>query len=197
MNEENGGGSITALPFIETQANDISAYIPTNVISITDGQIFLESNLFNAGVRPAINVGNSVSRVGGAAQTKAMKQVAGRLKLDLAQYRSMAAFSQFESDLDEETKKFLARGARATEILKQNKYTPYSLGEQVMIIFAVTRGLVDNVSIDKMPEFRTKMVDMFSGRGKKIKDRINENKILDEKDEKEIEKLIKDVIAQL
>lgn len=197
MNEANGGGSITALPFIETQANDISAYIPTNVISITDGQIFLESNLFNAGVRPAINVGNSVSRVGGSAQTKAMKQVAGRLKLDLAQYRSMAAFSQFESDLDEETKKFLARGARATEILKQNKYTPYSLGEQVMIIFAVTRGLVDELSIDKMSDFRIKMVDMFAARGKKMVDRINENKILDEKDEKEIEKLIKDVISTL
>lgn len=197
LNEENGGGSITALPFIETQANDISAYIPTNVISITDGQIFLESNLFNAGVRPAINVGNSVSRVGGAAQTKAMKQVAGRLKLDLAQYRSMAAFSQFESDLDEETKKFLARGARATEILKQNKYSPYSLGEQVMMIFSVTRGLIDELPMDKMVDFRSKMQDMFTTRGKKMIDRINENKILDEKDEKEIEKLINDVVSAL
>jgi F-type H+-transporting ATPase subunit alpha len=197
LNEEYGGGSITALPFIETQANDISAYIPTNVISITDGQLFLESELFNAGVRPAINVGNSVSRVGGSAQTKAMKQVAGRLKLDLAQYRNMAAFSQFESDLDEETKKFLARGARATEILKQNKYSPYSLGEQVMMIFAVTRGLVDSLPLDKMDVFRLKMQDMFTTRGKKMVNRINTNKILDEKDEKEIEKLIQDVIAQI
>lgn len=197
LNEDYGGGSITALPFIETQANDISAYIPTNVISITDGQLFLESELFNAGVRPAINVGNSVSRVGGAAQTKAMKQVAGRLKLDLAQYRNMAAFSQFESDLDEETKKFLARGARATEILKQNKYTLYTLGEQVMMIFAATRGLLDEVPLDKMESFRHHMQDMFTTRGKKMVDRINKNKILEEADEKDIEKLIQDVIAQV
>ncbi|MCX7996784.1 MAG: F0F1 ATP synthase subunit alpha [Patescibacteria group bacterium] len=195
LSDAKGGGSLTALPFIETQANDVSAYIPTNVISITDGQIFLESDLFNAGVRPAINVGLSVSRVGGAAQTKAMKQVAGRLKLDLAQYRSMAAFAQFESELDEETKKFLARGARATEILKQNKYAPYSLGEQAIMISAVTKGFLDELAMDKIPAFKEKLRDAFTTRGKKTVDTINAKKVIDEDTEKEIEKLIKDTIA--
>jgi F-type H+-transporting ATPase subunit alpha len=143
LSDANGGGSLTAIPFIETQAGDISAYIPTNVISITDGQIFLESDLFNSGIRPAINVGNSVSRVGGSAQTKAMKGVAGRLRLDLAQYRELAAFSQFGSDLDKATQATLARGARLTEILKQNQYEPLSQEKQVLIIYAATNGFLD------------------------------------------------------
>lgn len=197
LSEDYGGGSITALPFIETQANDISAYIPTNVISITDGQIFLESDLFNAGVRPAINVGFSVSRVGGTAQTKAMKQVAGTLKLDLAQYRNMAAFSQFESDLDEETKKFLARGARATEILKQNKYAPLALGEEVCIIWAVTKGHLDEIPLEKVATFKSKLLEILKTRGKQLVETINEKKIIEEKEEKEIQNYVVDAVALL
>ncbi|MCM2254331.1 MAG: F0F1 ATP synthase subunit alpha [Vicinamibacteria bacterium] len=143
MSDKKGGGSLTAIPIIETQAGDISAYIPTNVISITDGQIFLEADLFNSGIRPAINVGNSVSRVGGSAQTKAMKAVAGRLRLDLAQYRELAAFAQFGSDLDKATQQQLSRGQRLTEILKQNQYQPLAAEKQVLIIFAATNGYLD------------------------------------------------------
>jgi F-type H+-transporting ATPase subunit alpha len=143
LSAKNGGGSLTAIPIIETQAGDISAYIPTNVISITDGQIFLEADLFNSGIRPAINVGNSVSRVGGSAQTKAMKAVAGRLRLDLAQYRELAAFAQFGSDLDKSTQATLARGERMTEILKQGQYQPLPEERQVVIIFAATNGYLD------------------------------------------------------
>src|SRR5512132_3606873 len=148
MNEANGSGSLTALPIIETQAGDVSAYIPTNVISITDGQIFLETNLFYKGIRPAINVGLSVSRVGSAAQIKAMKQVAGALKLELAQYRDLAAFAQFASDLDASTQKLLARGARLTELLKQPQYSPMPVEEQVVSIFAGTRGYLDPVRVE-------------------------------------------------
>ncbi|MFY7961933.1 MAG: F0F1 ATP synthase subunit alpha, partial [Elsteraceae bacterium] len=144
MNDSMGGGSLTALPIIETQAGDVSAYIPTNVISITDGQIFLETELFYKGIRPAINVGLSVSRVGSAAQIKAMKQVAGKIKMELAQYREMAAFAQFASDLDPSTQKLLARGARLTELLKQPQYLPLSVEEQVVVIFAGTRGYLDS-----------------------------------------------------
>ena len=144
---EYGGGSMTALPIIETQAGDISAYIPTNVISITDGQIFLETDLFNAGVRPAINVGLSVSRVGGAAQLGAMKQVAGRLRMDLAQYRELAAFSQFGSDLDKATRATLHRGDRMTELLKQGQYAPMSAADQVISIFAASEGYCDGVEL--------------------------------------------------
>jgi F-type H+-transporting ATPase subunit alpha len=147
LNEKNGGGSLTALPVIETQAGDLSAYIPTNVISITDGQIFLESDLFNAGMRPAINAGNSVSRVGGSAQVKAMKAVAGRLRLDLAQYREMAAFAMFASDLDKSTQAMLARGQRTTEILKQDQYQPMPVEKQIAIIFAATGGFLDKVPV--------------------------------------------------
>src|SRR5574339_484707 len=147
LNDARGGGSLTAIPIIETQAGDISAYIPTNVISITDGQIFLESDLFFAGVRPAINVGISVSRVGGAAQTKAMKSVAGRLRLDLAQYRELEAFAAFASDLDAATKKQLERGARTVEVLKQPQYQPVSVEQQVMIIYAVTNGFLDDIPV--------------------------------------------------
>jgi F-type H+-transporting ATPase subunit alpha len=150
-----GGGSLTALPVIETQAGDVSAYIPTNVISITDGQIFLESSLFNAGVRPAINVGISVSRVGGNAQVKAMKKVAGTLRLDLAQYRSLEAFAKFGSDLDPTTQRQLARGARLVEILKQPQYQPVPIEEQVAVIYAATTGLIDEVPIERVREFET------------------------------------------
>ncbi|TMD67590.1 MAG: F0F1 ATP synthase subunit alpha [Chloroflexi bacterium] len=153
LNEDYGGGSLTALPLIETKANDISAYIPTNVISITDGQIFLESDLFNAGLRPAINVGLSVSRVGSSAQTRAMKQVAGSLRLDLAQFRELAAFAQFSSDLDKATKARIDRGQRLTEILKQPQYRPVPVEKQVMIIFAATNGYLDNTPVDKVTEW--------------------------------------------
>src|SRR5205085_1582342 len=148
LSDAKGGGSLTSLPMIETQAGDISAYIPTNVISITDGQIFLEGDLFNAGIRPAINVGNSVSRVGGAAQIKAMKQVAGSLRLDLAQYRELAAFAQFGSDLDKTTQAQLARGQRLTEILKQPQYQPMDVEKQVLIIWSATNGFTDDVPIE-------------------------------------------------
>jgi F-type H+-transporting ATPase subunit alpha len=154
LNEEHGGGSLTALPIIETQAGDISAYIPTNVISITDGQIFLESDLFYAGVRPAINVGLSVSRVGGDAQRKAMRQVAGTLRLDLAQYRELAAFAQFGSDLDPATRARLERGQRAVEVLKQPEFQPLSMEQEVMILYALAHGLLDDVPVDKIQEFQ-------------------------------------------
>ena len=155
MNKAHGGGSLTALPVIETQANDVSAFIPTNVISITDGQIYLQSDLFNAGQRPALNVGISVSRVGGDAQTKAMRQVAGQLRLDLAQYRELAAFAQFASDLDTQTRNQLERGARLTELLKQDKYQPVPLAEQVAVIYAGTQGFVDKVPVARVKEWET------------------------------------------
>src|SRR5467141_4497308 len=155
MSDARGGGSLTALPFIETQAGDVSAYIPTNVISITDGQIFLEGDLFYAGVRPAVNVGISVSRVGGNAQIKAMKQVAGTLRLDMAQYRELAAFAQFGSDLDASTQRMLARGQRMVELLKQGQYQPLPVEKQVVIIFAGTQGLLDDVPVDVVREFET------------------------------------------
>ena len=157
MSDANGGGSLTALPVIETQAGDVSAYIPTNVISITDGQIFLETELFFRGIRPAVNVGLSVSRVGSAAQIKAMKQVAGRIKLELAQYREMAAFAQFASDLDASTQKLLARGARLTELLKQPQYQPLPIEEQVAVIFAGTRGYLDGVETGKVTAYEQQM----------------------------------------
>ena len=153
LNDANGGGSLTALPIIETQAGDVSAYIPTNVISITDGQIFLETQLFNQGIRPAVNVGLSVSRVGSAAQTKAMKKVAGSIKLELAQYREMAAFAQFGSDLDAATQKLLNRGAKLTELLKQTQYSPMTVAEQVISVFTGVRGYLDDVDLSKIKEF--------------------------------------------
>ncbi len=153
MNDKEGAGSLTALPVVETQAGDVSAYIPTNVISITDGQIFLETGLFYRGIRPAINVGLSVSRVGSAAQIKAMKQVAGRIKLELAQYREMAAFAQFASDLDASTQKLLARGARLTELLKQGQYQPMPVEEQVVSIFAGVRGFLDTIAVNDVNRF--------------------------------------------
>ncbi len=153
LSEEYGGGSLTALPIIETKANDISAYIPTNVISITDGQIFLETDLFNAGIRPAMNVGISVSRVGGAAQTPGMKQVAGTLKLDLAQFRDLAAFAQFGSDLDAATKRKIDRGQRQQEIMKQKQYVPMSVEHQIMIIYAASKGYLDKVPVALVQEW--------------------------------------------
>src|SRR5579871_3566089 len=157
LNEEHGAGSLTALPFIETQAGDVSAYIPTNVISITDGQIFLETDLFYRGIRPAINVGLSVSRVGSAAQIKAMKQVAGRIKLELAQYREMAAFSQFASDLDAATQRLLARGSRLTEVLKQPQYSPLPVEKQVLIIYAGTKGMLDDLPVEQIRTFEKEL----------------------------------------
>jgi F-type H+-transporting ATPase subunit alpha len=161
MSKANGGGSLTALPIIETQAGDVSAYIPTNVISITDGQIFLETDLFYQGIRPAINVGLSVSRVGGAAQTKAMKKVAGSMKLDLAQYREMAAFAQFGSDLDAATQKLLNRGARLTELLKQAQFSPMPVEEQVVSIFAGTNGYLDDVAVDRVTDYEAQMLSFM------------------------------------
>jgi len=164
LNDAKGKGSLTALPIIETQAGDISAYIPTNVISITDGQIFLESDLFNSGIRPAINVGNSVSRVGGSAQVKAMKAVAGRLRLDLAQYREMAAFAMFASDLDKSTAALLARGQRVTEILKQDQYQPLPVVRQIAIIFAATNGFLDQVPVPDCRRYEKELYSFLDAR---------------------------------
>ena len=158
MNDDFGAGSLTALPVIETQAGDVSAYIPTNVISITDGQIFLETELFFRGIRPAVNVGLSVSRVGSAAQVKAMKQVAGRIKLELAQYREMAAFAQFSSDLDASTQQLLARGSRLTELLKQPQYKPLPIEEQVVAIFAGVRGYLDKIDVGRVGAFEAQFI---------------------------------------
>jgi F-type H+-transporting ATPase subunit alpha len=164
LSDKKGGGSLTAIPVIETQAGDISAYIPTNVISITDGQIFLESDLFNSGIRPAINVGNSVSRVGGSAQVKAMKQVAGRLRLDLAQYRELAAFSQFGSDLDKATQQMLAKGERLVEILKQDQYRPLSTEKQIVIIFAATNGYLDAIPVSECRRYEKDLYAFLDAR---------------------------------
>jgi F-type H+/Na+-transporting ATPase subunit alpha len=175
-----GGGSLTALPIIETQAGDVSAYIPTNVISITDGQIFLESNLFNAGVRPAINVGISVSRVGGNAQIKSMKKVAGTLKLDQAQYRELEAFSKFGSDLDAATTAVLDKGARNVEILKQLQYSPVSVEKQVAIIYCGTKGLLQNVPVNKIKEFEVKFTDFLEAKHQDVLDALRAGKYTDE-----------------
>ena len=174
-----GGGSLTALPIIETQAGDVSAYIPTNVISITDGQIFLESNLFNAGVRPAINVGISVSRVGGSAQIKSMKKVAGTLKLDQAQYRELEAFAKFGSDLDAATKAVLDKGARNVEILKQNEGDPYTVQDQIAIIYAGTKGLLTNVPIDKVKDFEKELLAVLNASHKDVMDNLAAGKYTD------------------
>jgi F-type H+-transporting ATPase subunit alpha len=180
LNEDNGGGSLTALPIIETQAGDVSAYIPTNVISITDGQIFLETDLFYQGVRPAINVGLSVSRVGSAAQTKAMKKVAGSIKLELAQYREMAAFAQFGSDLDASTQKLLARGARLTELLKQPQFNPMPVEEQVASIFAGTQGFLDSVDVKDVVRYEAAMLSFLRSDKPEILAKIRDTKALDD-----------------
>ncbi len=192
--EKYGGGSLTALPIIETLEGDVSSYIPTNVISITDGQIFLETDLFNSGIRPAINVGLSVSRVGGSAQTPAMKKVAGKLKLDLAQYREMAAFSQFESELDEETRKFLNRGARLTQILVQKKNQPYSLAEEVALIWAGNSSYLDSLPLTKINEFESRFLMILETEGKQLIKNINKNKTLEKEDERKLEELVKKTV---
>jgi len=181
LSDDEGGGSLTALPIIETQAGDISAYIPTNVISITDGQIFLESNLFYQGVRPAINVGLSVSRVGSAAQTKSIKKVAGSIKLELAQFREMEAFSQFASDLDASTQQLLARGARLTELLKQPQYSPVSSEKQVVLIYAGIKGYLDNISTNKVARFEEEFIRSISRDRPEILKTLAETKVLDDK----------------
>ncbi len=182
LNDQLGGGSITALPIIETQAGDVSAYIPTNVISITDGQIFLESNLFNSGVRPAINAGISVSRVGGAAQTKGIKQVAGKLRLDLAQFRELEAFAQFASDLDQATKNQLLRGEKLTEVLKQPQYSPLSVAEQVSILFAANEGILDDIPNTDITRFKKEWFVHLKSKLNELSDRLNEGSALSDDD---------------
>lgn len=190
LNKEHGGGSLTALPIIETQAGDISSYIPTNVISITDGQIYLEADLFYAGIRPALNVGLSVSRVGGAAQTKAMKKIAGPLRLELAQYREIATFAQFATEVDEVTKKQLARGKVLTEILKQPQYQPLALEQEVIILYAAENGLLDDVRLEKMREFEKGLYEYFEAQHKEVLKEIKEKKDLDQKLEEKMKKAV-------
>ena len=180
MSDARGGGSLTSLPIIETQAGDISAYIPTNVISITDGQIFLESDLFNSGVRPAINVGNSVSRVGGSAQIKAMKQVAGTLRIDLAQFRELAAFAQFGSDLDKSTQAQLERGRRLTEILKQPQYSPMEVEDQVFIIWTVTNGFADDLAVEDLKRFEEELLGFVKSSAPAVLSTLREKKTIDD-----------------
>ncbi|HEX6324235.1 MAG TPA: F0F1 ATP synthase subunit alpha [Vicinamibacterales bacterium] len=187
LNNEHGGGSLTALPIIETQAGDLSAYIPTNVISITDGQIFLESDLFHQGVRPAINVGNSVSRVGGSAQIKAMRAVAGRLRLELAQYRELAAFAQFGSDLDKATQAQLNRGRRLVEVLKQPQYQPLAVEKQVAIIFAATNGYLDEVPVEQVRKYEDDLYAFLESRHPGVMSGIAEKKVLDDDAKKALE----------
>ena len=186
LSDANGGGSLTALPIIETQAGDVSAYIPTNVISITDGQIFLETELFNQRIRPAVNVGLSVSRVGSAAQTKAMKKVAGSIKLELAQYREMAAFAQFGSDLDASTQQLLNRGAKLTELLKQNQYSPMTVAEQVISVFTGVKGFLDDVELTKIKKFENGIIEKIKSEKPEIIDAIQASGKLED----DIEKLL-------
>jgi|TARA_Y100000294_G_scaffold175741_2_gene196506 F-type H+-transporting ATPase subunit alpha len=192
MNDDNRAGSLTALPVIETQAGDVSAYIPTNVISITDGQIFLETELFFKGIRPAVNVGLSVSRVGSAAQVKAMKQVAGSIKLELAQYREMAAFAQFSSDLDQATQKLLARGARLTELLKQPQYSPLPIEEQVISIFAGVQGYTDAIEVNQVTQFEARLLDEIRSTGQDILKAIRADKELSEETQAKLTKFMDD-----
>lgn len=192
MDEKYGGGSLTALPIIETQAGDVSAYIPTNVISITDGQIYLEADLFNAGIRPAVNPGISVSRVGGAAQTKMMKQVAGSLRLDLAQYRELETFAQFGSDLDESTVKRLERGRRIVEVLKQPQLEPMDITFQVVILWAVNNGYMDDTPIDQIHTLQERILTLVET-NKKLKDHLEKNKEIDDFAQKELEKMLRSI----
>jgi F-type H+-transporting ATPase subunit alpha len=192
LSDKNGGGSLTALPIIETQAGDVSAYIPTNVISITDGQIFLETELFNQGIRPAVNVGLSVSRVGSAAQTKAMKKVAGSIKLELAQYREMAAFAQFGSDLDPSTQKLLNRGSKLTELLKQYQYSPMTVAEQVISVFTGVRGYLDDIELNKIKNFETEILDKIKNEKPEIIDSIQLSGKLEEDVENSLIQIIEE-----
>jgi F-type H+/Na+-transporting ATPase subunit alpha len=182
MNDDNGSGSLTALPVIETQANDVSAYIPTNVISITDGQIFLETDLFYQGIRPAVNVGLSVSRVGSAAQTKAMKKVAGKIKGELAQYREMAAFAQFGSDLDATTQRLLARGSRLTELLKQAQFSPLKMEEQVVVIYAGVNGYLDKFEVSRVRAFENGLLTLLRSKHAGLLDSIRKSNDLSDAD---------------
>jgi F-type H+-transporting ATPase subunit alpha len=191
-NPEAGGGSITALPIIETQAGDVSAYIPTNVISITDGQIYLESDLFYRGIRPAMNVGLSVSRVGSAAQTKAMKKVAGQLRLDLSQFRELEAFAQFATDLDETTRKQIERGRRTVEVLKQDQYEPISMEHQVAVLYAVTKGYVDGVALDKIRDWESGLHRFLDGQYASLMSELAEKKTLEPEIETELKKALED-----
>ncbi|EPE6172471.1 TPA: F0F1 ATP synthase subunit alpha [Campylobacter jejuni] len=195
LNDELGAGSLTALPIIETQAGDVSAYIPTNVISITDGQIFLETDLFNSGIRPAINVGLSVSRVGGAAQIKATKQVSGTLRLDLAQYRELQAFAQFASDLDEASRKQLERGQRMVELLKQPPYSPLSIEKQVVLIFAGTKGFLDDIAVSRIKEFEDGIYPFIEAKHPDIFEQIRSKKALDSNLEEKLAKAINEFKA--
>ncbi|ABS44333.1 F0F1 ATP synthase subunit alpha [Campylobacter jejuni] len=195
LNDELGAGSLTALPIIETQAGDVSAYIPTNVISITDGQIFLETDLFNSGIRPAINVGLSVSRVGGAAQIKATKQVSGTLRLDLAQYRELQAFTQFASDLDEASRKQLERGQRMVELLKQPPYSPLSVEKQVVLIFAGTKGFLDDIAVSRIKEFEDGIYPFIEAKHPDIFEQIRSKKALDSDLEEKLAKAINEFKA--
>jgi F-type H+-transporting ATPase subunit alpha len=190
MGEKSGLGSLTSLPVIETQAGDVSAYIPTNVISITDGQIFLETELFFKGIRPAVNVGLSVSRVGSAAQIKAMKQVSGSIKLDLAQFREMEAFSQFASDLDQSTRNLLERGRRLTEILKQPQYLPLKVEEQVIVIYSGVKGFLDNIDISAITDFESYLLDKVRTEGKNILETIKKEQSLSKELEDQINKFL-------
>ena len=192
MSDKKGGGSLTALPIIETQAGDVSAYIPTNVISITDGQIFLETDLFNSGVRPAVNVGISVSRVGGSAQIKAMRQVAGSMKLDLAQYRELAAFAQFGSDLDKATQNQLNRGQRLVEVLKQKQFSPLPFSKQILIIYAGTNGFLDDLPVDQVRDFEANLYEYVDTTNPGILSAIMEKKVLDDNLKAEMSKIIKE-----
>ena len=196
MSDEHGGGSLTALPIIETQAGDLSAYIPTNVISITDGQIFLETNLFFAGIRPAINVGLSVSRVGSAAQTKAMKKIAGPVKLELAQYREMAAFAQFASDLDASTKQLLDRGARLVEILKQGQYSPLTVSEQVVSIYAGVRGYLDKVAVNDVVRFETEVLNEMRSSHSDLLDAIANEKELSKENDDKLKSILDNIVEK-
>jgi F-type H+-transporting ATPase subunit alpha len=193
LSDEHGGGSLTALPIIETQGGDVSAFIPTNVISITDGQIFLETELFNQGIRPAINVGLSVSRVGSSAQTKAMKKVSGSMKLELAQYREMAAFAQFGSDLDASTQQLLNRGSKLTELLKQKQYSPMTVAEQVISVFCGVKGYLDDIDLKDVAEFESKIIEKCKSDKPEIIESIQSSGKLD--DDKE--KILVEVITQL
>jgi F-type H+-transporting ATPase subunit alpha len=192
MSDEKGAGSLTALPIIETQAGDVSAYIPTNVISITDGQIFLAADLFYSGIRPAINVGLSVSRVGGSAQIKTMKQVAGTLRLDLAQYREMAAFSQFGSELDKATQAQLARGVRMVELLKQEQYKPMPVADQVISIYAGVNGFIDNVPVNKIREFEKDLISYIKEKHATIRDEVKSKKKIDDEFGGQLKQIITD-----
>jgi F-type H+-transporting ATPase subunit alpha len=196
LSNANGGGSLTALPVIETQAGDVSAYIPTNVISITDGQIYLETDLFNQGVRPAVNVGLSVSRVGGSAQIKAMRQVAGTLKLELAQYRELAAFAQFGSDLDKATQQQLNRGKRLVELLKQNQFSPLSFAKQILIIFAGTSGALDDMPVEQVRDFEKDLYKYVETANPGLLNTIMEKKILDDNLKAEMSRVIKEAKQQ-